>query len=297
MNIALCCISRNERNLEEWVAYHQAIGVQHFYLYDNADNPELCHKFNSRSITVLHYPGINKQVEAYNDCALKYKHRHEWLGFLDPDEFIAFDVRFSSLPEVLSNAPTDIDALMLNWKMFGYNGHEKAPPGLIIENYTKRQIGPTKINGRAHFERYFKTLLKRDHSYNWTHACHSISGWPLKTYYGDFKEFLYSDELLNDKMYTLRGIQLKSLKASNKVITANDHIIWINHYWTKSLEEFIEKQQSHKRFYLPEFTVTQNAVACATSIGDIINTFSNNHVDDDSSARFADKVKEIMTRV
>ena len=37
--LSACAIMKNEqKNVLEWVAYHHAIGVDHFYIYDNDAN-------------------------------------------------------------------------------------------------------------------------------------------------------------------------------------------------------------------------------------------------------------------
>ena len=81
--------------IDEWIAYHRIIGVDHFFLYDNdADSPlRALLAPHADYLTVVdgpgeaeHLPGRNKQTKAYQDALSRI--RHEWVAFLDIDEFI-----------------------------------------------------------------------------------------------------------------------------------------------------------------------------------------------------------------
>lgn len=38
---SICAIVRNEaRYILEWIAYHKAVGIDHFYIYDNQSTDE-----------------------------------------------------------------------------------------------------------------------------------------------------------------------------------------------------------------------------------------------------------------
>lgn len=40
--LAVCVIIKNEaRYLAEWIVYHQLVGVDHFYIYDNNSEDDL----------------------------------------------------------------------------------------------------------------------------------------------------------------------------------------------------------------------------------------------------------------
>ena len=61
----ICAIAlHEERYIDEWIQYHLALGFSHIYLYDNSNDHILKNK-NSDKITIIHFPGKVKQMEAY----------------------------------------------------------------------------------------------------------------------------------------------------------------------------------------------------------------------------------------
>lgn len=84
----ICVIALNEEKyIDEWIKYHLALGFSHIYIYDNSENYSLKNK-SSRYVTVIHFPGHTKQLEAYDLFIITYKNKHKWAAFIDCDEFI-----------------------------------------------------------------------------------------------------------------------------------------------------------------------------------------------------------------
>ena len=79
--LSLCCIIKNERNLEEFIIYYILLGVEHIYIYDNESNFPIKDRLNSffykKYCTIINYPGKYKQIDAYNDCINKTKDINE----------------------------------------------------------------------------------------------------------------------------------------------------------------------------------------------------------------------------
>jgi hypothetical protein len=47
-----------------------------------------------------------------------------------------------------------VSAVLVNWRIFGPSGHEEPPPGLVIENYTKRLPDEAPVN------RHVKSIVR-----------------------------------------------------------------------------------------------------------------------------------------
>src|SRR6185437_11020500 len=101
--VCLAAILKDEDPfVEEWVAYHRLLGVDHFYLYDNDPRQPLSEilALHRDYVTVRdwlidhadpRYPGRNKQLKAYIHCLEHDAANYEWVTFLDCDEFIVLE--------------------------------------------------------------------------------------------------------------------------------------------------------------------------------------------------------------
>ena len=116
-NAAICCIALNEEPyIDEWIKYHLALGFNHIYIYDNSDNYSLKDKQTDK-VTIIHFPGITKQIEAYNLCIAQYKKKHKWCAFIDCDEFIVLK-KHININEFLKEYDNR-NSIALSWLMFG----------------------------------------------------------------------------------------------------------------------------------------------------------------------------------
>lgn len=147
--LAICAIAKNEHfGLEEWVAFHRIVGVEHFYIYDNDSTipvqQTLAKQIEAGYVTVINFPGPSKQMPAYDDCLMNYGPECEWLAFIDCDEFL-LPKKTDYVPDVLKNF-SEYGGLQVNWVIFGSNGHVQRPTGLVIESYTKGSFSNWKEN-------------------------------------------------------------------------------------------------------------------------------------------------------
>src|SRR5262249_2125918 len=141
---ACLCFKDAAPYLGEWLAFHAALGVEHFYLYDNQSTDD-CHSIvapyvEGRRATLISFPGRAVQHAIYAHCLRQFGGRTRWLMFCDDDEFL-FPVRDVSLAEAL--APYERFAgVAVSWMLYGSSGHAVRPPGLVIENYSRRSAVP-----------------------------------------------------------------------------------------------------------------------------------------------------------
>ena len=109
-------------------------------MFDNSPENELKRWGDKRpQTTVLHYPGINRQDEAYLECAKgSWKHgQMKWAAFWDVDEFLVLkkhDAVQQLLEEHLSSG-----ALSLNWQVFGTSGKLLYEPLPVTKRFVYRE--------------------------------------------------------------------------------------------------------------------------------------------------------------
>jgi hypothetical protein len=140
LDLGVVVILRNEAPyLPEWLAYHHALGVQHFFIYDNGSTDELHEVLeawvNHGLVTLVHWPLPGGQIDAYSHAIRFYGPTFEWLAFFDVDEFVVPLVD-DDVPAVLARFPDAAD-LRVPRVDFGYSGHRQAPQALTIEAYTE----------------------------------------------------------------------------------------------------------------------------------------------------------------
>lgn len=142
--LAIVAAVKNETAyIEEWLAYHTVVGVEHFFIYDNDSSDDvdgvLGRYINHGLVTLLRWPMDRGQVSAYRHAVHFFGPSTRWLALIDIDEFI--------VPRVDPDVPTilrrvDPEQLVLPWRMFGFSGHRTRPDGLVIENFTIAQDLP-----------------------------------------------------------------------------------------------------------------------------------------------------------
>jgi hypothetical protein len=138
--LAICAVFKDEAAyLREWVEFHQLMGVERFYLYNNNSSDRyldaLQTHIESGAVVVHEWPQHPAQLRAYEHCLKTHGSETDWLAFIDIDEFL-FSPKAKLLPDVLADY-ADHPAVGVNWVMFGSAGHKQKPAGGVLENYLR----------------------------------------------------------------------------------------------------------------------------------------------------------------
>lgn len=140
--LGVVAIMKNEGPyLREWIEFHKMMGVDKFFLYDNESNDDtkdiLQPYIKSGLVEYNWFPGQKMQLPAYYDCVSRHKLDTKWLAIFDLDEYIV-PVKHKTVKDFLETVKPDVAQVIIDWVIFGSNGHEKRPNGLVLENYTMR---------------------------------------------------------------------------------------------------------------------------------------------------------------
>jgi hypothetical protein len=157
--IAVCAIFKDEGPaLLEWIAYHRAVGVDHFFLYDNESTDEgtsiLLSSYFKEHVTVIPIPSRPAQLPAYKHFISSYAKDWDWAAFIDLDEFI-HPIKAESIKDLMWKY-SEYSGVLLHWLTFGPNGHDRRPEGLVIENYTRRL--PESLSPNQHVKSLVRTI-------------------------------------------------------------------------------------------------------------------------------------------
>jgi Glycosyltransferase family 92 len=139
-------------NLREWVAFHRVVGVDRFFMYDNASEDDhleaLAPFIEDGSVTVHPWPVFPGQGSAYDHCLARHGDEVRWIAFLDVDEFL-FSPATGRLPELLAEYE-EWAGVCVHRAEFGTSGHKERPEGLVLENFVHRARQPP--DSRGHFK-------------------------------------------------------------------------------------------------------------------------------------------------
>jgi len=224
MKVGIAAIFKNEYPyILEWIAYHQSIGIDKFYIADNTSDDgstELLEALDDIGvITRIPFPriaGQAPQAPAYNHIINTYGDEVDLLGFIDADEFIVSE---GDLKENLATFYVDerYGAMCLNWKIFGSNNDYFGNNGLIVRRFTKH----AKID--FDFNRHIKTFLKPKFVKRMNiHEC-------------VLKQGKYCTSSNTDADFDESGARTQKTSHAN---------VFVNHYVVKSrVEHFINKRK------------------------------------------------------
>jgi hypothetical protein len=211
--LAACLIFKNEADyLSEWLEFHRIVGVEKFFLYNNNSTDHyqqvLTPYLKEGIVTLYDFPisPPEAQKSAYTACLQTYRNHARWIAFIDIDEFL-YPRAEESLLELLSGFE-ECPAVAVNWLMFSTSGHILKPDGLVTESYTRCQAGGN---------RHVRLIVNPQETESFCNAHEAI--------------FRDGKCAVNELKQEVRGP--KSPPSISKLC--------INHYWTRSVEEFVRK--------------------------------------------------------
>src|SRR6266849_2214605 len=117
------------RFLPEWIEFHQIVGFEHFYLYNNNSTDDylgaLAPYREEGSVTLYEWPEIPAFPKSDEHCVARHRHEARWIAFLDDDEFL-FPIKGADVRKVLKRYEA-YPAVAVHWLMFGSSGHLRRP--------------------------------------------------------------------------------------------------------------------------------------------------------------------------
>ena len=219
---AITSILKNEAmDIKEWIEFHRLAGVEHFYLYDNESNDnvyEILKPYIKEGIVTYHYvQGKLLQYPVYRDAIFRYQDKASWMALIDLDEFL-YPVEKNDIKEALKDFEK-YPALSVNSIFFDCNGIEKRPKNsLVIETFTR--MSTQNLTGG---DVLVKTIVNPKEVLHVIHPHNQIYKNNQLSVNENFKK------LDRKKFWCTNGASLKKIR--------------LNHYYTKSVEEYMQKIQ------------------------------------------------------
>lgn len=216
--------------IAEWAAFHKAVGIGHFFVYDHGSTDETRSVLRSilpdEMLTIvpwafqMHDVGLdqplNSQVIAFSHAILNFGADFRWMAFIDVDEFL-LPRTGRTIDEALAGAG-GFPNVSLPWHMFGTSGHKSRPPGPVTRSYTMRAADP---------------MSPLKHVLNFKCIVDPCAVSEVSVHHFHTKEF--GDQTVNDVGKRFPLVRRKSPEFySSKYLQ-------LNHYYTRSEDELIEK--------------------------------------------------------
>jgi hypothetical protein len=232
-DVSVMAILKNEApNMEEWLCHHMAIGVDHFFLYDNGSTDELHEVLKPYAdhgvVTTVYFPLRGLQRDANNHVVRFFGDTTEWIAYVDIDEFLV-PQDDESISDVMARYP-DAEQVLVSRKEFCYSGHRSPVEGLVTEEYREYseqvpRMGTSEILAKP-------IIRPRDTARVGIHNAFTVHGRTVNTAGQPTSE---EATVIEDPSYAK---------------------LQMNHYFTKSWEEFQAKRTrattSTHAFQLPD---------------------------------------------
>ena len=222
MKTCIICQIKDEREyIKEWADHHLKIGFDHIFLYEDYESVSHADIFESydnvdvipmQEAGIYDYKSTFTQRVLYNTILQKLKNgnTYDWAAFIDADEFIMLEEGYTL--EKLCDEFKEYNGIWLGWKMFNANGHIKHPEGSVVENYTNE--------------------LKDE----FNHHQIDCNQWNKKSFVNLHKaEGFWNIHIIADGVDTKLQNNPHFKPVYNKA--------WINHYFSKSWEDFCYRMQ------------------------------------------------------
>ena len=217
MNSCICALAKHENNyINDWTNWHLNLGFDHIYIYDNNDKDY--ESIESRidqlnKVTIYKVPGREKdniQKYYYDKFYQEHKNEFNWCAFLDCDEFINLE-NYKDINEFLSKF-SKYEVIRLNERLFGDDNRIDRDINIPIYNDIKIRISEQNCKGKFIIKGGLNNVKIES-----PHFPYILGNIP-KQINPDFKTGWW------------------------KYFVPESNSVYINHYKTKTLSEFIDQK-------------------------------------------------------
>lgn len=218
--VCLCTIGKKENKyVKEYIEHYKKYGVDKIFIFDNneendEDFKEVIYSYiKNQFVDIINYKGKDKmQIIAYNECYKKNYKKFDWFIFYDMDEFIYLD-KCTNIKLFLNKSKFNkCQVIQLNWVMHTDNNFVRYFNKNLVERFPEK--GPSLKNTID-----FKSIIRGNILININSAHYGNSKLICCDSFGKIKDNFYINKKKNYKYN------------------------FIDHYFTKSTEEFLVKMK------------------------------------------------------
>ena len=231
MHIVVCAMAKNEhRYINDWVNWYLKLGFDKIYIYDNDEisSPKLENYIeNKDKIEIINIRGVHKEKLQHEVYTTFYNtHKFDWCLFCDVDEFLTGVKNIHYLLE----QPIYRKALQIRimWKLFGDDNLITRDMSLPVYSVFKNEVKSSLMRDlvtKGNLEYQGKAMVRGGLQNVIIRSPHFAS---IKT-----------------RDNVIPSILPSGKPSWSKVVITEDYrreTIYLNHYMTKSLSEFVEQK-------------------------------------------------------
>ena len=235
MRVVICAMAKNEhRYINEWVKHYVDLGIDTIYLYDNdnLDTPSIADFIDQKyrdKVVIKNIRGQQRpklQHDIYTGFYAKYGKTFDWVLYCDIDEFLFGITNFHSW--LMQSQFKSAMQIRVKWKLFGDDDLIERDMRKGIVDTFHNEIKHTlhrNLEQKGNLEQQGKMLVR--------------GGMPnVVVRSPHFASFGYRDKVIP-------SILPSGKPCFSKVAIEEDYkneSIYLHHYMTKSLSEFIEQK-------------------------------------------------------
>lgn len=223
MKAVICTIARLEHNyINEWCNYYIGLGFNHIYLYDNDDptDPYIGDFIDKKlldKITIINIQGrasATTQIEIYKEFYAQYRQDFDWCLFCDIDEFL---VGIDNINDFLSQDKfKQAQQIQIKWRLFGDDGVIERDMSIPVHEFFKIDNAAREPVNKMLGKMLLRSTI--DPAQFNIVGCHYCVGIPSC--------YPSGGSTIPPKRYLLDYPRTET--------------VWLNHYRTKTLKEFLE---------------------------------------------------------
>ncbi|WP_320005737.1 glycosyltransferase family 92 protein [Maridesulfovibrio sp.] len=221
---AVAIMRAEDKFITEWICYHKLMGVDHFYLYDNGDVEEskrlLAPFIDEGSVTLIPFPDL----EGLN-YDRKEKNKYKCIQYLAYGDFL---VRYAHNMDWVIKV--DIDEFVYPRKGSGFRTIKEYL--VSLENISGLKVPSRYFGDSGHDEAPDDIVIA---SYD-KRVAEPMS----------YKTIARTDCILPAKYSTAHDF---NYRLSCKKFKQDEEVLALNHYYTKSKEDYVDKIEKFKKGY------------------------------------------------
>ena len=235
MQVVICAMAKNEHKyINEWVRHHLRLGFDKIYLYDNDDTnaPNVSDFINDKykkKVKIIDIRGAHcdkLQQKIYNDFYNNYSNDFDWCMFCDIDEFLSGVGNVHLWLE--QRQFRHINQIRIKWRLFGDDNKIKRDMNKgVFESFTKEIKHSLNRNliDKGTLENQGKFIIRGG-------LTNVIISSPHFASFGKRNNVIPS--VLPSGKPCWSKVEIKE--------NYKNEYIFLNHYMTKTLIEFIEQK-------------------------------------------------------
>lgn len=223
MKLGIFTLIKDEQQyLDEWIQWHLNKEIDVIDIYEDftsTSHKDICSKYENvylHSITELldesHANNQSRQLLSAQAYLDKNIHDLDWCFVIDVDEFIE---NTNPIKQILTQYDSE-KSIVLNNKVYNANGYLITPHTSVVDSY-KNWVDPNNIESFS-LVQHFKCCIN-----------------------------MHGDKLLKNIHMTYSPI---TTLGDENILNATYDLMWINHYFTKSWEEWKNTFKRGRFFYL-----------------------------------------------